>query len=83
MTSTPLHRALTPLLLALAAGCTHTIKVEPIKVEPIDITLHIYLEADQKLDEFFSDVETPAKPSPSSKPAPTTPSTTAPSEGAK
>lgn len=50
-------------LLAAAAfvGCTHTVKVEPIKVEPIDITLHIYLEADQKLDAFFEEVdETPA-----------------------
>lgn len=47
-------------LLALLTGCTHTVKVEPIRVEPIDITLHIYLEADQKLDAFFADVEAPA-----------------------
>ena len=40
-------------VLALGA-CTHTVKVEPIKVEPIDITLHIYLEADEKLDSFFN-----------------------------
>ncbi len=46
-------------LLALLTGCTHTVKVEPIRVEPIDITLHIYLEADQKLDAFFADVEAP------------------------
>lgn len=51
-------------LLALLTGCTHTVKVEPIRVEPIDITLHIYLEADQKLDAFFADVEAPA-PAPS------------------
>ncbi|MBC7772842.1 MAG: hypothetical protein H7210_10135 [Pyrinomonadaceae bacterium] len=50
------------VLPGVLAGCTHTIKVEPIKVEPIDITLHIYLEADQKLDEFFSDTPAPAKP---------------------
>ena len=35
------------------AGCTHIVKVDPIEVKPIDITLHIYLEADQKLDDFF------------------------------
>lgn len=63
MTSAPLRPALGPALLALAvlAGCAHTLKVEPIKVEPIDITLHIYLEADQKLDAFFGDVERPTK----------------------
>ena len=50
---------LLPMTISIV-GCTHTIKVEPIKVEPIDISLHIYLEADEKLDEFFSDVEAPA-----------------------
>ena len=45
------------LAAAALAGCKHTVEVEPIRVEPIDITLHIYLEADQKLDAFFSDVE--------------------------
>lgn len=67
MTPTPLHRVrfLALPLVALLTACTHNIKVEPIKVEPIDITLHIYLEADQKLDAFFSDVEgaPPATPS--------------------
>ena len=47
--------------LATLASCTHTVKVEPIEVKPIDITLHIYLEADQKLNDFFSDVENPSK----------------------
>ena len=57
MTATHMGCMFGPALLALAAlaGCTHTIKVEPIRVEPIDITLHIYLEADEKLDEFFED----------------------------
>lgn len=75
MSPTPLPRARWPALLGVAAlaGCTHTVKVEPIKVEPIDITLHIYLEADQKLDEFFSDKD--------NSPAPAATSGTA--EGAK
>src|SRR5690554_2303788 len=37
----------------IAPGCTHHVTVDPIKVEPIDITLHIYLKADEKLDSFF------------------------------
>jgi hypothetical protein len=56
------------LLVATVAACTHTVKVEPIKVEPIDITLHVYLEADEKLDEFFGDIEAPPSP-PKAKPA--------------
>ncbi len=51
-------------LLAALPGCTHTVKVEPIEVKPIDITLHIYLEADQKLDDFFSDIEKPTTKTP-------------------
>lgn len=51
-------------LLTTLSGCTHTVKVEPIEVKPIDITLHIYLEADQKLDDFFSDIEKPAAKTP-------------------
>jgi hypothetical protein len=57
--------------IAALSACTHTVKVEPIKVEPIDITLHIYLEADQKLDSFFGDDAPPVTPppaAPSSKP---------------
>lgn len=71
MASTPLRAGLGPALLTIGAlaGCTHTIKVEPIKVEPIDITLHIYLEADQKLDAFFGDAEKPAKAPAGSTPA--------------
>ena len=50
------------------AACTHTVKVEPIKVEPIDITLHIYLEADRKLDSFFGDDPPSVTPPPAAKP---------------
>lgn len=57
---------LSALLLASATACTYKVKVDPIKVEPIDITLRIYLEADQKLDSFFGD-EATASPAPSSK----------------
>jgi hypothetical protein len=43
------------------------VKVEPIKVEPIDITLHIYLQADEKLDSFFDYQD--AEPAASDAPA--------------
>jgi hypothetical protein len=58
--SSKLCRLFCPVMMlpvVFTLGCTHTIKVEPIKVEPIDISLHIYLEADEKLDDFFADVE--------------------------
>ncbi len=68
-------RSLGCVLLTLTAlvGCA-TLKVEPIKVEPIDITLHVYLEADKKLDSFFDDAGKPAPP-PTTRPtaAPATP----------
>jgi len=66
MTPTQRYSARGLILVSVAAlaGCTHTVKVEPIRVEPIDITLHIYLEADKKLDSFFSDPPEPAKPPP-------------------
>ena len=65
------RRSLGPAVVSMAvlASCQHNIKVEPIKFEPIDITLHIYLEADKKLDSFFGDTSTPATT------APTTPAT--------
>ena len=76
------HAAL--LTIGVLTGCTHTVKVEPIKVEPIDITLHIYLEADQKLDAFFSEVDKPVKsPSGTTPPTSTTPVTPGQTEGAR
>ena len=57
-------------VIAALPACTHTIKVDPIRVEPIDITLHIYLEADKKLDSFFGDDAHPAAPPPAPAPKP-------------
>lgn len=44
-------------LIAGAAGCKHTIAVEPIEVKPIHMTLDINLKVDRELDEFFDEVE--------------------------
>jgi hypothetical protein len=43
----------------LTGGCVHTVKVEPIKVEPIYVTMDIYLKIDQELENFFSFEKTP------------------------
>jgi hypothetical protein len=37
-----------------ALGCTPHIAIEPIKVEPIYITMDVNLKVDHELDEFFS-----------------------------
>jgi hypothetical protein len=51
-------RTVTTLLLAAAIllpGCntTHNVKVEPIEVKPIHMTLDINLKVDKQLDDFF------------------------------
>ena len=38
----------------LLAGCTHRVKVDPIKVEPIHVTMDIHLKVDRELEDFFS-----------------------------
>ncbi len=48
-------------VIACAAGCRHTIAVEPIEVKPIHLTLDINLKVDRELESFF-DFE-PALPS--------------------
>ena len=37
-----------------ALGCTPHVAIEPIKVEPIHITMDVNLKVDRELDEFFS-----------------------------
>jgi len=44
----------TIVLLFASLGCTkHTVHVEPIKVEPIHITVDVNLRVDRELDNFF------------------------------
>lgn len=56
-------------VLGLLVGCHHTVTVDPIRVEPIHLTLDITLKVDDELDRFF-DFEDPGTPSPSPAPAP-------------
>ena len=40
------------------AGCTeHKVKVEPVKVEPIHITIDVNVKIDRALDDFFDDID--------------------------
>lgn len=48
--------------LAFAAACiSHTVKSEPITIQPIHITMDINLRVQRELDNFF-DFEAPAAP---------------------
>ena len=50
--------------LALLAGCTrHTVRLEPIEIKPIHITMDINIKIDRELDQFF-DFEEEAAPQP-------------------
>jgi hypothetical protein len=56
------HRAVAALAagaLAGFAGCAHRVTVDPIRVEPIHLTLDITLKVDRELDQFFDFQETP------------------------
>ena len=37
----------------MLGSCTHRVQLEPIRVEPIYITLDINLKIDRELDSFF------------------------------
>jgi hypothetical protein len=45
-----------------AAGCTHTVKVEPIRIDPIYVTLDVRLKVDRELDSFFDFQDQAAPP---------------------
>ncbi len=48
--------------LALAPACTrHTVKLEPIEIKPIHITMDITIKVDKQLNDFF-DFEKQAEP---------------------
>ena len=45
-----------PAALLLFAGCA-TVKVEPIEVKPIHITVDVNVKVDKALDDFFGDLD--------------------------
>ena len=45
-------------VITFIAGCTeHKVKVEPVKVEPIHITIDVNVKIDKALDDFFDDID--------------------------
>lgn len=44
-------------LLCLPACTRHTIKLEPIEIKPIHITMDINIKVNRELDSFFDGVE--------------------------
>jgi len=40
----------------LFGGCVH-VRTDPIQVEPIHITVDVYVRVDQALEDFFRDVD--------------------------
>jgi hypothetical protein len=47
------------VVLWVTAGCetSHTIKVEPVEIKPIHITMDINIKVDREVDDFFNAVE--------------------------
>ena len=41
------------LALLPLASCTHKVQVEPVKVEPIHLTIDINVRVERELDDFF------------------------------
>lgn len=63
---------------AVLSGCTrHTVQVQPIRIEPIYMTIDVNVKVDRELDEFFDYKEKPQLP----EDAPVDPEPAAPSEG--
>ncbi len=69
-----MRRVWVPMLAigAVAASCQPSVRVEPIRIEPIQITMDINVRVDKQLDQFF-DFEQSAG----------VPSTNAPASGGK
>ncbi len=61
--------------LCAVLGCEvkHDVKVEPVEIKPIHITMDINIKVDREVDAFFTDVEKKAAQKAST--APTQPST--------
>ncbi len=59
-------------LLALLPGCwsSHRVKVEPVEIKPIHITIDVNVRVERALDDFFTDLDeksttlTPTPPKP-------------------
>lgn len=46
--------------MMLALGCRTNVKVEPVEVKPIQVTIDVNIKVDRQLDEFFEFEEEPS-----------------------
>lgn len=44
------------MALAAMSGCVH-VRTDPIQVEPIHITVDVYVKVDEALEDFFGDLD--------------------------
>ena len=49
--------ALAGMLAMPACNTSHTVKVEPVEIKPIHITMDINIKIDREVDDFFNEVE--------------------------
>ena len=45
------------LLAIPACNTSHTVKIEPVEIKPIYITLDVYIKVEREVEDFFSEVE--------------------------
>jgi len=45
------------LLAIPACNTSHTVKIEPVEIKPIYITLDVYIKIEREVEDFFSEVE--------------------------
>ena len=59
-------RGFAVFLLALVPlpSCTHKVEVQPVKIEPIHLTVDLNVRVDRRLDEFFANEEEPLEENP-------------------
>jgi hypothetical protein len=51
----------------LTACTTHTVKVEPVEVKPIKVTVDVNIKVDRQLDDFFDFEEEATETKPGAK----------------
>lgn len=62
--------SLTLAALILTCGCNtkHEVKVAPVEIKPIHITIDVNIKVDKALDNFFGDLDAAAAAENSSRP---------------
>jgi hypothetical protein len=52
-----LSAAVAAALLTCGCQSSHTVKIEPVEIKPIHITMDINIKVDREVDSFFDQVE--------------------------